>query len=140
MLVDSNVLIYAINVRSPKNSLAQNFLTKNEQNLHVSHQNILETLRVLTHKKFEHPMNIKDAIEAVEGITNGCTIISPDNRTHQVTLKLIERYSLSSNQIFDAYLVATALCNDITTIATDNTKDIGKFAQITVINPFVNEN
>lgn len=136
MLIDSNILIYAINADSSKYNRAKKFLTENRQNLHVAHQNILETLRILTHAKFEHPIKIKDAIEAVEGILKGCTIIFPDHRTHRVTFKLIEKYNLSSNHIFDAYLVSTALCNDITTIATDNTKDMQKFTGMTIINPF----
>lgn len=136
MLIDSNILVYAINIDSAKYNRAKKFLRENSQNLHVAHQNILEALRVLTHKKFEHPIGIKKAIGALEGILRGCDIISPDNRTHKVALELIKRYELSSDQIFDAYLVATALCNDINIIATDNTKDLKKFAGIAIINPF----
>jgi len=139
MLVDSNILVYAINIDSSKYLRAKKFLEENIQNLQVAHQNILETLRVLTHKKFEHPIKIKDAIGAIEGIVKGCTVISPDHRTHTVTLQLIEKYNISSNGIFDAYLIATALCNDINIIATDNVKDLGKFEGIKIINPFKNE-
>src|SRR3989338_1764232 len=139
MLVDSNILVYAINIDSSKYLRAKKFLEQNIQNLQVAHQNILETLRVLTHKKFEHPIKIKDAIGAIEGIVKGCTVISPDHRTHTFTLQLIEKYNISSNGIFDAYLIATALCNDINIIATDNVKDLGKFEGIKIINPFKNE-
>lgn len=136
MLVDSNILVYAINIDSSKYLKAKKFLEENQQNLQVAHQNILETLRVITHKKFEHPIKIKNAIGAVEGIIKGCNIISPDNRTHTVTLRLIEKYDISSDGIFDAYLVATALCNGIDVIATDNVRDLGKFEGIKIINPF----
>ena len=38
--------------------------------------------------------------------------------------------------VFDAYLAATALCNGVETIATDNVRDFSKFSEIKVINPF----
>lgn len=136
MLVDSNILVYSINRSSPKNKKAQDFLQKNLGNLEVAHQNIFETLRVLTHPKFPHPMKIKDAIDAVERIIKVCNIISPDYRSHRIALELIKKHNLSSDQVFDAYLVATALNNDVKTIATDNTKDLQKFKELEVVNPF----
>ncbi len=136
MLIDSNILIYSINISSPKHKQAQNFLQKNTGNLEVAHQNIFETLRVLTHPKFPSPMKINKAIEVVESILKSCRIISPDYRTHQIALQLIKKYKLSADEIFDAYLVATTLSNDINVIATDNIRDFKKISELKVINPF----
>jgi len=138
MLVDSNILVYSVNSSSPKHKKAQNFLMKNLDDLETAHQNIFETIRVLTHPKFPSPMKIDDAISAMENLLTGLTIISPDYRTHRIALELIKKYKLSSDKVFDAYLVATALSNDIETIATDNTKDLQKFTGlINAFNPFV---
>lgn len=137
MLVDSNILVYSINRRSPKHKKAQQFLKTNLDNLHLAHQNILETLRVLTHPKFASPMKITNALRAVQSIANACTIISPDYRAHLITLELIKRHKLTSDQVFDAYLAATALSNNIDTIATDNVKDFDKLTEIKITNPFV---
>lgn len=136
MLVDSNILVYAINRSSPKHKKAQTFLLSNIGNLEIAHQNIFETLRVLTHRKFQKPMNPKDAIGALERIFRACTVISPDYKTHQITLSLMKKYTLSGDEIFDCYLVATALANHIDTIATDNVRDFKKFKEIAVHNPF----
>ena len=136
MLVDSNILIYSINLSSPKNKKAQSFLQNNVGDLEIAHQNIFETLRVLTHPKFPSPMKVDKAIDAIESILQGCRVISPDYRTHQITLELIKKYSLSADKIFDAYLVATALGNDIKVIATDNIKDFKRISEVKVINPF----
>lgn len=136
MLVDSNILVYAINSVSPKHQKAQKFLQDNLGNLELAHQNIFETLRVLTHPKFPNPMKSQDAVVALERIMKVCMIIHPDYRTHQITLELIKKYRLSSDKIFDGYLVATALANGIAEIATDNAKDLKKFKQIQVFNPF----
>lgn len=137
MLVDSNILVYAINRRSPKHTVAQNFLQNNIGNLEVAHQNIFEALRVLTHPKFPSTMKIHDALKAIDNIIKACRIVCPDEKTHSITLLLIKKNKLVSDQIFDAYLVATALSNGITTIATDNIRDFKKLKAIKIINPFL---
>lgn len=139
MLVDSNIIIYAINTSSPKNKLAQDFLLKNKKTLYVTHQNIFECLRILTHSKYSRPMKIDDAIEAVNGICDAINIIYPQLETHYIALELIKKYGLTSNQIFDAYLVATMLSNEIKEIATDNGKDFSMFKGIKVVKPFKDE-
>lgn len=136
MLVDTNILVYAINKRSPKYKKAQKFLEDNQGDLIIAHQNILETIKVLTQPKFSHPMDLISAIEAVLKISASCQIIVPKIGTEFIALELIKRSNLSGNRIFDAYLAATALSNDIDTIATDNVKDFKKFKEIKIINPF----
>ena|SRR3989338_254610 len=137
MLIDSNILVYSINSSSPKNKKAQTFLQNNLGNLDVAHQNIFETIRVLTHPKFPSPMKIREALEAIEAILKDCRIISPDYRTHRIALELIKKYQFSADHVFDMYLVATALSNRIETIATDNVRDFSKLAEIETINPFI---
>lgn len=136
MLVDSNILIYAINAASPKHNKAQSFLKENLGSLEISHQNVLETIRVLTHQKFSKPMNLNMALTAIYAIAKSCRIISPTQATYYLTLELISKYKLAGNRIFDAYLAATTLSNGIDTIATDNVKDFKKLTEITVLNPF----
>ncbi len=136
MLIDSNILIYAINVDSPKHKKAQEFLKQNLGSLEVAHQNILETIRVLTHRKFSKPMEPKSALTAIQAITQSCRLISPAQTTYYLWLELINRYALTGNRIFDAYLAATALSNGINILATDNVADFKKFKGLKVINPF----
>ena len=136
MLIDSNILVYSINSSSPKHKVAQHFIQSKVGKLEIAHQNIFETLRVLTHSKFPNPMKTNEAVDAVESILNACDIITPDYKTHCIALELIKKYKIVSNQIFDAYLVATAISNGIDSIATDNIKDFQVFSEITAINPF----
>lgn len=136
MIVDSNILVYSIDKFSPKHSKAQKFLEENLNILEVAHQNIFETLRVITYPKFPNPMKLKDAVDAVERILKVCSIVSPNWRTQRIALELIKKYKLSSDIVFDAYLAATALSNDIKTIATDNVADFKKFKEIEIFNPF----
>lgn len=136
MLVDSNILIYAINADSAKHERATRFLKDNLGNLQVAHQNILETLRVVTHKTFTGTLNSKEALEAIFLLVQSFQIIVPNNKTYYVCLELIKKHNLTGNRIFDAYLVATSLANGIYQIATDNERDFLKIKEIKVINPF----
>lgn len=136
MLVDTNILVYALNKRSTKSKQAQKFLEDNQGDLTLAHQNILETIKVLTQPKFSHPIDPIAAIEAILKIAEGCQIIVPKPGTEFIALELIKRSKLSGNRIFDAYLTATALSNNIDEVATDNVKDFKEFKEIKTINPF----
>ena len=140
MLIDSNILIYAINRRSPKHRRAKQFLKENLPYLEIAHQNILEAIRVLTHGKFSRPMKPDSALDSIFGLVQPCRVISPDTSAIYISKELIKMHQLSGNRIFDAYLAATALSNGIDTIATDNTQDFKKFSQLKIINPFPNHN
>lgn len=136
VLIDSNILVYAINNSSPKQQIAQHFLQTNIDHLVVTHQNVFESLRVLTHPKFQIPMSSADAIAAVSVITDHCRIIAPDYETLELALALVKKYRLTGDKIFDAYLTATALSMGVTAVATDNTRDFSPFEEINTINPF----
>ena len=139
MLVDSNILVYSINRRSAKHVAAKNFLQNKAGDLKIAHQNIFETLRILTHPKFPSPMKVNEALKAIDNILKSCKVISPNEKTYYTTLFLIKDNEVKSDQIFDAYLAATALSNGIDTIATDNIRDFKKFKGIKIINPFHQE-
>lgn len=137
MIIDTNILIYFINLDSDKHKQARKFLNDNVGKLVITHQNVLEAIRVLTHKNFSRSMSLKEALNSVLLIARSCSIISPNLNTYYLVIELIKKYKLSGNRIFDAYLAATALSNGISTIATDNTRDCKKFKEIKLFNPFL---
>lgn len=136
MLIDTNLIIYAINKSSPKHARAKQFLTQEQNNLIVAHQNILEALRVLTHEKFASPMSFAAAETSVAAITNAAIVVVPTEETIAIAIALMHKYTRAANRIFDAYLVATMLTHNIKNIATDNERDFVLYAEIAVINPF----
>lgn len=136
ILVDSNILIYSLNISSPKYKKARNFLQDNLDKLVIAHQNILETFRVLTHPKFPKKVSSKDVLEALDNLTKEIEVIYPGFETYYIVLELLKKHNLKGDQIFDCYLTATALSNGVEVIATDNTKDFKKFKEIKVFNPF----
>ena len=136
MLIDSNVLVYALNDSSPKQKAAREFFIANQDELVLSHQNITETLRVITHPKFQNPYTISKALKRLSYIINEATTIHPNSHTLEIFTQLIKKNKVTGSQIFDAYLVATAISNGVNKIATDNEKHLGTYQQIKVINPF----
>lgn len=93
-------------------------------------------MRVLTHQKFANPMVSSKALEAVWNIAEALRIVAPNIETIALVKELIRKYKITSNRIFDAYLVATALTNDINIIASDNTRDFKNYEEIKILNPF----
>lgn len=136
MLIDTNLIIYAINSASPKHAQAKQFLLDHQDSLTVTHQNILESMRVLTHPRFSRPMTFSKAEKAVMAIAGAVTIVSPTDETFPIAVALMHKYTRAANRIFDAYLVATMLTHGMKEIATDNERDFTLYSEIKVINPF----
>ncbi len=136
MLVDTNIIIYAINTDSPKHTASQNFLKEQQKNLTIAHQNVFEAIRVLSHPIFPKPMNLEEVIDDILAIVDSISIIHPDQTTYPLALELIKTYGLAGNRTFDAYLAATALSNGIYTIVTDNVRDFQRIDKLRIINPF----
>ena len=136
MLVDTNILVYAVNTAASHHEDARDFLRREYQQVVIAHQNILESLRVLTHSTFPTPLSVNKTLKITEDFSSTFRVISPKDETIFVFHELIQKYSCVSNTIFDAYLVATALTNGITTIATENERHFRIFKEITVLNPF----
>jgi len=140
VLLDSNVIIYSTNKLSAKHKQAVEFRDLAKEEFFkpiISHQNILESLRILTHSKYENSMSLSEGLMQVNSFRQLCEVIHPFSETDEIVLSLIKKYELKSNQIFDAYLVATMLSNSIWFIATDNLRDMKVFKEVEVFNPFV---
>lgn len=135
-LLDSNILIYAINESSPKHKKAQAVIEKNISLLCIAQQNIVESLRVLTHPTYIGHVSVHKGLEILQPIISVCTIIAPIRETYNIYAELIKKYGVTSNALFDAYLVATMISNSVDEIITDNSKDFRKYSEIAIVKPF----
>lgn len=133
ILLDTNIILYAINKSDKDCKKARNYINDNLPKLAVSDQNINEALRVLTHTKNKKPADIKTALKAVRRITDECTHITPNLETRDTFYRLVKKYKISSKNIFDTYLVATALTNSISHIVTSNVRDFKVFKEIYLV-------
>ncbi len=136
ILVDSNILIYSLDDVSPKYGVAKRFLEEKSFNLILSQQALLETFRVITHKVYPNTYTPLKALTSLVSIYSQRAIVHPRENTFNLTQKLIKKHGISSDKVFDAYMVATAVDWGIGIVATDNEKDFRKFGEIKVFNPF----
>lgn len=136
MLIDSNLLIYALNVSSPKSQAARLFLKTYVDEAVVAQQNILEVTRVMTHPVFENKLTTKSVTKSLKQVTKVMRVIRPQEETWYVYQELMKKYESEGNRVFDVYLAATMLSNEIKVIATDNEKHFKMIEEIKVINPF----
>ncbi len=136
MVIDTNIIVYSINISSPKNKIAQDFLRQHASDIKIADQNILEAIRVLTHPKFSQPMSEKEAIRSIGTLVEEFQIIYPVYETLAIALSLIKKHGLNADRVFDAYFAATAISNGDSVVATDNEKHFLLFEEIEVVNPF----
>jgi predicted nucleic acid-binding protein len=120
-LIDTNILLYALDRKSPLHPKAKALL---ELGLHegtrlvVAHQNILECIGVLT-RGYKVPRGI--ALREVIAFTSAFEQIAPFPGTIDTFLSLMRR--AKAVYVFDMYLAATMLDNNVERIITANTKD-----------------
>lgn len=141
--LDTNILVYAHNIGSPKHEKAKMFVQDvmnhrdDQGNLSVCipAQVLLEFLNVITWSRLEVPLPLSDAQVIVQDYLNsGVTILHP-KETHLSTLLNLLQNVQSRKKIFDVALVATLKDHNIAGICTVNTNDFKEFTFLDVKNP-----
>ena len=136
-VIDSHIFIYAQDIKSPfyldSNTLFEQIISGNFEAI-TAHQNIIEVERVLT-KVYKR--NLSEIAKLLEDILFNFhfKIIYPIS----ATIKRYHSFLIEVEKpidLFDYYLAATMLDNDINRILTLNIKDFSKIPGIEAVNPF----
>lgn len=130
-LIDSNILVYALNSDSGYHSRAVDVL--NESNPIFALQNLIETYRVITSHDVEKPMSAQNAWDRINQIISVSDVIYPNQHTYEILNGLTVKYSITSYQVYDAMLVACMLQSGVKAIVTNNPRDFQKYEEIKVI-------
>lgn len=142
VFLDSNILVYAINEKSPYYIGARailDIINKGELRVCLSPQVLGEFYAVITNpRKLERALPPQEAADVVERFLSADAVLKlyPQKSTLKLTLKLVKHYQIKALDFFDAQVVATMLDNGVTTIYTVNEQDFAIFEEIEVINPF----
>jgi predicted nucleic acid-binding protein len=139
ILFDTNILVDAHNIDSPFNQKALEVYNTTE-NICITHQNLLEFYSVITNdKRVETPVTNMKAQSLLKFYSDSpkFNIISPNINTIRILNELATQYKFKGVEIFDMYIVATMISNDISMIYTADTKIFKKFKSITVLNPLL---
>ncbi len=142
ILLDSNVVVYAHAAHSPFFEAAKRL---RDQAVHgeleacISPQVMCEFIATCTNPKLFRPaLTPAQAVKESIAYWTSPNIrkILPKDRTIERMAGLIAHHRLIGQHIYDVFLVATMLDNDVRTIYTLNTKDFERYPDIRVVNPF----
>lgn len=139
MLLDANVLLYAVDLRSPYHRPAADLLEEllnGAQRVALPWQSIGAFLRISTHPRAaEHPLTAAEAFEHVEQWMSAQVAWMPpvSARTTSILGGLVRRYQLTGNLIPDAQLAALAIEHGL--VLCSNDSDFARFKELRWHNP-----
>ncbi|OQX55378.1 MAG: hypothetical protein B5M53_04280 [Candidatus Cloacimonas sp. 4484_209] len=136
-LIDTNILVYAYDKsEKEKHEICKNLIIKC-WNLNIEYAISLQNLSefyVITTKKIENPLSIKNAKHIIRDIINfgGWRKINSSPNTVMSAIDITRRYK---THYWDSLLAATMRENNVFCIYTENEKDLRKIPWLEVINP-----
>ncbi|MGH2773456.1 MAG: TA system VapC family ribonuclease toxin [Actinomycetota bacterium] len=139
MLVDANILLFAIDADSIFHKRAESWLTgqlNGDRRVGMPWQSLGAFLRISTHPRASaNPLSPQEAWEKVKVWLGSDTvwIPSPTRRYAGILGSLIERYQLRGNLVSDAQLAALAIEHGLKVISADT--DFARFTEIEWENP-----
>ena len=140
MLLDANLLLYAVDRGSRFHETAADWLTEQlngPRRVGIPWQSLVAFLRISTHPRAsESPLTPDDALGYVADWLAADPVWTPvpGPRHGELLADLIQRYQLRGNLISDAHLAALALEHGIPVVSADS--DFARFADLHWINPF----
>jgi hypothetical protein len=139
MLVDANILLYAVDESSPFHRQAADWLSSalnGSSRIGIPWQSIVAFLRISTHERASaHPLAPAEAVEIAQAWLNSAMVWSPtEGPTHGDLLTgLIDKYKLRGNLISDAHLAALAIEHGLQLCSADT--DFARFTELAWVNP-----
>lgn len=139
MLVDANVLLFAVDERSRFHDPAREWLTdalNGPRRVGFPWASLVAFLRIATHPRASrHPLAPDEAWEHVaEWLAADATWIpSPTARHAEVLGGLVDTYQLRGNLLPDAHLAALAVEHGLTVVSADT--DFARFTEVAWDNP-----
>ncbi len=139
LVIDTNILIYAINKDSPHHKLASAFIEKQRVvGFCVTWSILYEWLRIATHPKvFSHPLEPKkaqDFIMKIAGDPSVDILVETSQHSRFLQMALEEAPALRGNLYHDAHIAAIMLEHGIRKIATAD-GHFRLFSSLQVIDP-----
>ncbi len=132
ILVDTNLLIYAIDEDSKYHNSVRKLFDDKENNLFTTSKNISEFLAVITRYPGEN-LSINDALLVLNEFENIFTILFPTDASHLIFVDLLKKYRPHGLKIHDFEIISIALSYGINKIATVNKKDFSEVSEIELV-------
>ena len=140
MIVDANVLLYAIDSASPYHARAAAWLTDaltGDMRVGLPWQTIGAFLRIGTHPRvLASPMTAADAQRYVDTWLDLETVWVPPATEHTARIysELARKHQVTGNLVPDAQLAALAIEHGVAIVSGDT--DFARFSEVRWVNPF----
>jgi toxin-antitoxin system PIN domain toxin len=139
MLVDANLLLYAVDRGSPFHAAAVEWLTEQlngPRRVGLPWQSLVAFIRISTHPRASAtPLDPRDATRYVKDWLEPdvAWVPGPGGQHAALLADLVERYQLRGNLISDAHLAALAIEHGLTLCSADT--DFARFPELSWSNP-----
>ncbi len=139
MLVDANILLFAVDERSPFHASAERWLTEQLNGVRrvaFPWLSLAAFVRISTHPRASaDPLTPAESWQHVEDWLSCDTVWIPNPTEHHghVLGSLITKYELQGNLVTDAQLAALAIEHGLTVCSTDT--DFARFDEIRWLDP-----
>lgn len=140
MILDANVLLYAVDSESVHHEVAARWLStclNGNQRIGFPWQTLGAFLRIATHPRIaSRPLSAESAQDYVDAWLDVPVAWVPPTtvRTARLYGELARRHHISGNLVPDAQLAALALEHGVAVVSADS--DFARFPEITWVNPF----
>ncbi len=139
LLVDANVLIYAVNQSSHEHDVARNWLRQalvGTEAVALPWTVCLAFLRLSTHPAvFPRPLSASEASDALESWLEAPPVVTiePTRRHLALLMGLLSGTGTAGNLVSDAHLAALAFEHGATVVSFD--RDFARFEGLSVLRP-----
>ena len=139
MLVDANLLLYAVNEGDPRHDAARTWLTEQlngSRRVGLPWQSLSAFLRISTHPRaWARPLDTATAWSLVADwlAAPAAWVPAPEGRFAAIFAELIDRHQLTGNLVPDGFLAALAIEHGLTIFSADT--DFARFDEVTWTNP-----
>jgi len=141
IFLDTNLLVYASQAESPFHASSRAVIEKGmmgDLSLCISPQVLAEFYSTITSpKRVTDPISHDQAVTEMKKYMSSKRIakIFAHKAALDKMLRLLEKYPVKQQEIFDLQLVATMVSNGVTRIYTYNEDDFKRFTEIAVLHP-----
>jgi toxin-antitoxin system PIN domain toxin len=138
-IVDTNVLIYALDADTPQHVAARALLDAAREpstTLFVTSQILCEFFSIVTNpRRVPKPCSAMEAVAAISDLLTYLHVLPVPARAVDGWLDLLRRRPVTGGDVFDLQIVATMQANGVGRIYTFNVADFEAFPELSVVTP-----
>jgi len=132
LLVDTNILIYAIDEDSRYHRQSLYLIQNSEYNLFLTSKNITEFFVALT-RNSDINISSRECLQCLDSLLFYFDVIYPNQGSFEKFKYLIYKYNPSGLWIHDLEIISIAMEYNILKIATKNLQDFEKVEEVEII-------